>query len=258
MKLKKLLKVLTVMAALPCALCGCMQQAVTGSPGITGTVGTLPTPTATIKVDEINGIFVDAVNGSDEGDGSRKAPFASVEKAMEKAEPGKTVYLADGVYYGTLKPINGTEGQPFTVSALPGCKPVLTPTVPVTGFTKWKDSIYVADVSDIADSIDAERAQLFADTESLTEARWPNSGKNLRSIMEAPRALAGEGTDAETIVTPEAMPEGIVGAKAVVWPGENGVAGWICYTSRIKSAQGCVLKLEDKLDTPENYIGMNA
>ena len=49
-----------------------------------------------------------------------------------------------------------------------------------------------------------------------------------------------------------------MGAKAVVWPGENGVAGWICYTSRIKSAQGCVLKLEDKLDTPENYIGMNA
>lgn len=258
MNLRKLLSMLTVMAALPCALCGCIQQAVTGSPEITGTVEILPTPTATVRVDEINGIFVDAINGSDAGDGSRKAPFASVEKAMEKAGPGKTMYLADGVYYGTLKPVNGTEGQPFTVSALPGCKPVLTPTVPVTGFTRWKDSIYVADVSDIADSIDAERAQLFADTESLTEARWPNSGKSLRSIMEAPRALAGEGTDAETIVTPEAMPEGIVGAKAVVWPGENGVAGWICYTSRIKSAQGCVLKLEDRLDTPENYIGMNA
>ena len=37
--------------------------------------------------------------------------------------------------------------------------------------------------------------------------------------MEAPRALAGEGTDAETIVTLEAMPEGIVGSQGC------GVAG---------------------------------
>ena len=69
MNLRKLLSMLTVMAALPCALCGCIQQAVTGSPEITGTVEILPTPTATVRVDEINGIFVDAINGSDTGDG---------------------------------------------------------------------------------------------------------------------------------------------------------------------------------------------
>ena len=67
MNLRKLLSMLTVMAALPCALCGCIQQAVTGSPEITGTVEILPTPTATVRVDEINGIFVDAINGSDAG-----------------------------------------------------------------------------------------------------------------------------------------------------------------------------------------------
>lgn len=257
MNIKKALSRFLCAALMPVLMCSC-APGTTDTPPATGPSHS-PEPSPTVEIDEANALFVDAENGRDSGDGSRSAPFATIARAMQSAEPGKTVYLSDGTYYETVTPINGTADKPFTLAALPGSSPVCTPTVRFDGpWSLWKDKIYVADFSDIADKIDEERSQLFVDSDSLTEARFPNMGASLTGIMEAPRAITAPGTDAETIVSPVSLPEGLEGAKVVVWPGENGVAGWIAYTSPIKSSDGKTLKLATRLDTPEEYVGMNA
>ena len=47
-------------------------------------------------------LFVNAQTGSVRGDGSRQKPFKDLQKAIDKAEPGTTICVAEGNYLGTL------------------------------------------------------------------------------------------------------------------------------------------------------------
>ena len=68
----------------------------TGSYGIAGNNGTveiLPTPTATVGVDEINGIFVDAINGSDTGTARGRPPLLRWKRLWKRRGRGKRCIL---------------------------------------------------------------------------------------------------------------------------------------------------------------------
>lgn len=63
--------------------------------------------------------YVDAANGNDSADGSKEAPFATVQKAADSVSAGDTVYVLPGIYYG---PVNltakGTKNAPITFKAV--------------------------------------------------------------------------------------------------------------------------------------------
>lgn len=56
--------------------------------------------------------------GSDKNSGAEAAmPFASIQKALDLAQPGDTVRLADGNYYQSITSVRaGTEEQPITIT----------------------------------------------------------------------------------------------------------------------------------------------
>jgi hypothetical protein len=64
--------------------------------------------------------------GSDSNPGTKSAPFATVEKAADRVNPGDTVYVRGGRYHGVIT-INtsGTVESPILFTAFPGEKPVI-------------------------------------------------------------------------------------------------------------------------------------
>jgi len=73
------------------------------------------------------------------GDGSAKAPFATIQQAADVAQAGDTVFIKPGTYAEMVKPKNsGKEGIPITFRNCPGEeKPTICGGDRVTG--PWKD-----------------------------------------------------------------------------------------------------------------------
>jgi parallel beta-helix repeat protein len=64
--------------------------------------------------------YVAATGGSDAAAGSLAAPWLTVQKALNTAEPGDTVYVRTGTYSQALVPTrSGLPGCPITISAYP-------------------------------------------------------------------------------------------------------------------------------------------
>lgn len=64
---------------------------------------------------------VDATRGDDANDGSRDKPFKSLAAATVNLQPGDTVVLRGGVYYGhTVLAARGAADQPIIVRSWPG------------------------------------------------------------------------------------------------------------------------------------------
>lgn len=254
--MRKLHKILTGLFILPLLVTAC-----SGRPALTEKPGQTPVATAETQtpIDEVNAIFVDAANGSDENTGTKNAPLQTVKKGLALAKAGNTVYLRAGTYYESVKMGSGTKGKPITLAAMPGEKPVLTPTVPYTGqWQPYKGSIYVADMASIAGQIDAERSQLFVNGEAMVEARYPNMAPTMSAAMDYKRATAQAGTDSWTVVAPEALPEDIAGATVFVWPGDDGASAWTSLSSPVASVSGAVIKVEKRMGQEEEYTGLNA
>lgn len=203
--------------------------------------------------------YVSAIYGNDSYSGTRNRQFKTITMATDLAGPGDTIYVSSGTYYETINPISGSAGKPFTIEALKGERPTCTPTQLYNG--KWsihKEKIYVADFSGIDDFINTDTPQLFLNEDSMVEARYPNMGASMSSIMDYKRAIAQNGTNENTIISAEKISSDIKGATLVVWPGDNGVSGWVSFTSPISSSNGYTVKLLNKLNTEETLIGENA
>ncbi len=86
-----------------------------------------------------------AVTGNDANDGSASGPFKTISAAAQKAMPGDTITVHDGVYRERVNPPRGGESDSkrITYQAAPGEKVVLTGSEPVRGWEKvqgdtWK------------------------------------------------------------------------------------------------------------------------
>ncbi len=112
-------------------------------------------------------------HASDENDGSKSAPFATLKKAADIAQAGDTVIICEGVYQEELIPKNdGTAAHPITFKAKEGDEVILSATETVTGFTEYKNGILVASVPW---DMGFGRNQVFYKNNNLVEGRYPNS-----------------------------------------------------------------------------------
>ena len=65
--------------------------------------------------------FVDATNGNDTGEGTKKAPWKTIKHALGQVEAGQTLYLRGGTYYEHVYcGATGTEKKPITIRSYPG------------------------------------------------------------------------------------------------------------------------------------------
>jgi hypothetical protein len=70
--------------------------------------------------------FVDARRGQDTNDGTRGAPWRTVQAALERLRPGETLYLRGGVYYERVRcSITGRADAPITIRSYPGEQAIL-------------------------------------------------------------------------------------------------------------------------------------
>jgi len=67
------------------------------------------------------GTYYVAADGSDTGDGSAEAPYATLQRALDMAAPGDTIVLRPGIHSRSARiEVGGSEIFPITVEAEPG------------------------------------------------------------------------------------------------------------------------------------------
>jgi len=150
-----------------------------------------------------------APTGSDDAAGTRDAPLASIQKAVDRAGPGDTVVVRGGTYrQATRLTRSGREGAPIRLRAMPGETVILSGTRKVTGpWRKHQAAIY-------ATKVEGKVIQLFVDGKMMMEARWPNI--SLADVL-TPKAWAetAKGSRYGTVVDPDLAKTGIDWTGAV-------------------------------------------
>ncbi len=102
-------------------------------------------PASVLAVDEERREFHVSVNGDDQNDGSRTAPFATIGAAAERARPGDTITVHEGVYRERVNPVQGGAGDRSRIvfRAAPGENAVIKGSERITGWVNenndtWK------------------------------------------------------------------------------------------------------------------------
>jgi hypothetical protein len=162
-------------------------------------------------------VFVDAEAGEAGAPGTADRPLDSIQRALERAEPGETVYARPGVYRELVRPSHGGEpGAPITLTGPPDAVLESHPDVynvvlirhshvHVTGLTI--DGLENPDAPDDVDS--------YSDAQ-LVQARPPTStDEYLEDVVVAPHRI---GNSQKSLVSLERTRNAEVGPFRVVGP----------------------------------------
>ena len=112
-----------------------------------------------------------AESGSDDNPGTKEQPFATIQFAVNKMEPGDICYIRNGVYREVvnLSGKAGLKGKALTIAAYNNEEVVLDGTVKIgSDWTLDKGKVYKT-------SIKEDITQLFVDGKLMTLARFPNA-----------------------------------------------------------------------------------
>lgn len=125
-------------------------------------------------------------DGSDNNSGYKQSPFASVQKAVNKAKAGDTVYLRAGQYHERVHIRNkhGTPLEPIVIRNYQGEHVEFNGTVKIdTSWQQHKGAIYKR-------KLDQDIWQLFVNGKDLTSARWPNGNWHDGSVWNKQASMA--------------------------------------------------------------------
>jgi hypothetical protein len=162
-----------------------------------------------------------APSGSDENPGTLARPFRTIQHAADVMTPGDTCFVREGVYRETVRPgHSGEKSKPITFAAYRNEKVVVSGADLVTDWKAQIPRVYRAPA-------DWTFNQLFVDGVMMNLARWPNSPLD---PMHPTWAVAGKGTDSNTIVDPNLPPLDLNGAVMHILPG----AQWVSWTRPIR------------------------
>lgn len=129
-----------------------------------------------------------ATTGNDSNAGTTAgAPFLTIQKAFDVAQPGNVITVAAGTYRETITPpTNGTAGNPITVQAASGATVIVSglETIANTGWTVYSGNIYQKTVTlPVSANYNSSTGgtnttllanQVFKGSTALIQARWPN------------------------------------------------------------------------------------
>ena len=91
--------------------------------------------------------YVSEKSGAKANPGTKDLPFKNVQQAANVAKPGDTVIIKEGVYRETVTPENnGTESMPIIYKAAENEDVVISAMNTISGFEKYKDNIYYAEI----------------------------------------------------------------------------------------------------------------
>ena len=94
--------------------------------------------------------YVDKTMSScnDLGGGTASAPFCTITTGVSRLQPGSTLYVGDGTYPETIKPlVSGTEGSPVTVTGWPGKSPTIGAGVTFGAYLSTKSYVTVSNLT---------------------------------------------------------------------------------------------------------------
>lgn len=94
-------------------------------------------------------IYYVSVNGNDCFDGSKDAPFRTINKAASIAVPGDVVRVFSGTYREWVDPKNGgtSDRNRIIYEAVDGEKPIIKGSEIITGWEKVKDTVWKKELS---------------------------------------------------------------------------------------------------------------
>ena len=111
-------------------------------------------------------------NGLDNNPGTLRAPFRTIQNAVDLMQPGDTCILRGGTYRETVKlDHGGSKNQPIVFLAYPGEIPILSGTEIVT--EKWEQ--FKEHIFRVRLKPNLDIQQVFLNDSLMTWARWPNS-----------------------------------------------------------------------------------
>lgn len=118
--------------------------------------------------------FYVSPSGSDTNSGTLELPFARIQTAVNKLQPGDTLFVRGGLYRENVSfPRSGTIRQRIIVEGYPGEKPVITGCEPITGWTLW-DSTNNIWKAPMRWTLGIGHNQVFSHGQVMLEARYPN------------------------------------------------------------------------------------
>ena len=183
------------------------------------------------------------------GDGSRSAPFRTIQEAADVMEAGDVCYIHAGTYRESVSPTHsGSPDSPMVFRPFRDEKVVVSGTEPVTGWTATPDDgIYSADVSLEL----GHRNQVFADGDMMFKARWPDAGgTDPDYLLEFQMATMDEGTQPTKIVD-SALPD-VDWSGSTVWVSSH--KRWFSWTGGVKEAGDGFLRVENNADRKGNQV----
>ena len=131
-------------------------------------VGSLVLAASSIQAAE----FHVAPDGNDTNPGTKARPFATIQAAVNKLQPGDTCLIRAGVYRETVTfPRSGTADKPITLKPYGNERVTVSGCEPVTGWTQHAHNIWKAPMPW---TLGLGRNQVFAGGQVMIEARHPN------------------------------------------------------------------------------------
>lgn len=163
-----------------------------------------------------------ALTGNDTNTGTIDQPYRTIQHCASTISDGGTCEVRAGTYRETITPNSN-----ITITAYHFETVTVDGSDPVTGWTLDHGSVYKAKVTLNADDTN----QLFAGSEMMTEARWPNGD----DLFHVNWAKAKGGTDSSHIVDSKLPLVDWTGAKVHLWSGSDPFSH---QTGKVTSSRG--------------------
>ncbi|GJM60253.1 right-handed parallel beta-helix repeat-containing protein [Persicobacter diffluens] len=174
-------------------------------------------------------------DGQDTNDGSESAPYLTLKKASETAQPGDIVYIGEGTYEECLSPQqSGTAGNPIIYQAIDGQKVIISAMQALEGWSSDGGNIYKTQTDwDLG-----QRNFVMNGDQVLDLARWPNNTDGDRFTLNSLRNEGGSGEDVmvDAYLLHSEIPNwDWSNGGSVMFYGDRPGSGWTTWRAWIKS-----------------------
>ena len=134
-------------------------------------------------------------DGSDLNPGTKKKPFATIQKAVDMMVSGYRCVVRAGTYHENvkIKDLRGRPDDPISIIAYPGEKVVLDGTKPIKDLKKTEWTLHQGNI--YKTQLTEDVWQLFIDDEMMISARWPNAHFEDGSVWDQEKHWGHVGMD---------------------------------------------------------------